>query len=77
MERQLASDMGMDRSCRLMGMLAIIINGLALQDALLKLGVPTRVASALEVNQVRKARKETLKVLFISLLVAQDHHISN
>jgi uridylate kinase len=35
-----------------MGMLATIINALALQDALEKLGVPTRVQSAITVTQV-------------------------
>jgi uridylate kinase len=35
-----------------MGMLATIINGLALQDAIEKLGVPTRLMSAIEVNRV-------------------------
>ncbi len=44
---------GMDRtSADYMGMLATLINGLALQDALEKLGVPTRLVSALEVRQV-------------------------
>lgn len=35
-----------------MGMLATIINGLALQDAIEKLGIPTRLMSAIEVNRV-------------------------
>jgi uridylate kinase len=35
-----------------MGMLATIINGLALQDALEKIGVPTRVQSAISMSQV-------------------------
>jgi uridylate kinase len=35
-----------------MGMLATIINGLALQDALEKIGVPTRVQSAISMAQV-------------------------
>jgi uridylate kinase len=35
-----------------MGMLATVINALALQDALEKLGVYTRVQSAIEMNQV-------------------------
>jgi uridylate kinase len=35
-----------------MGMLATVINGLALQDALEKTGVPTRVQSAIEMRQV-------------------------
>lgn len=48
-----ASAQGMDRaSADQMGMLATIINSLALQDALEKLGVFTRVMSAIEINQV-------------------------
>ena len=44
---------GMDRSTAdYMGMLATVINGLALQDALEKQGVPTRVMTALEIRQV-------------------------
>jgi len=35
-----------------MGMLATVINGLALQDSLERLGVPTRVQSAIEVAKV-------------------------
>lgn len=35
-----------------MGMLATVINGLALQDALERCGVPTRVLSAMEIRQV-------------------------
>ena len=43
----------MDRvSADHMGMLATVINGLALQDALEKQGVHTRVQSAIEMNQV-------------------------
>src|ERR1700758_3675683 len=43
----------MDRvSADHMGMLATVINGLALQDALEKQGVYTRVQSAIEMNQV-------------------------
>jgi uridylate kinase len=48
-----ASAEGMDRtSADHMGMLATVINSLALQDALEKLGVFTRVMSAIEMNQV-------------------------
>lgn len=44
---------GMDRaSADYMGMLATVINALALQDALEKQGVHTRVQSALEIRQV-------------------------
>jgi uridylate kinase len=42
---------GMDRATAdYMGMLATILNGMALQDAMNKLGVPTRVQSAIEVK---------------------------
>ena len=47
------SGQGMDRSTAdYMGMLATVINGLALQDTLERLKVPTRVLSALEIRQV-------------------------
>ena len=48
-----ASATGMDRSTAdYMGMLATVINSLALQDALEKLHVPTRVATAIEMRAV-------------------------
>ena len=48
-----ASAKGMDRATAdYMGMLATVINALALQDALEKTGVPTRVASAIEMRAV-------------------------
>ena len=44
---------GLDRSVAdYMGMLATVLNGLALQNALEKIGVPTRVMSALEMRAV-------------------------
>jgi uridylate kinase len=47
------SAQGMDRTAAdHMGMLATVINGLAVQEALEKLGVPTRVMTALQINQV-------------------------
>lgn len=49
----IASEMGMERaSADTMGMLATVINSLALQDGLEKIGVPTRVMSAIEMRQV-------------------------
>ena len=43
----------MDRSVAdYMGMLATVINGLAMQDALEKMGVPTRVMTAIEMQRV-------------------------
>jgi uridylate kinase len=48
-----ASAEGMDRtSADHMGMLATVINSLSLQDALEKMGIFTRVMSAIEMNQV-------------------------
>jgi uridylate kinase len=47
------ASVGMDRaSADYMGMLATVINGLALQDSLEKLDVPTRVISAIEMRQI-------------------------
>ena len=48
-----ASSLGMERvTADYMGMLATVINSLALQNALESLGVPTRVLTALEIRQV-------------------------
>ena len=48
-----AATKGMDRaSADYMGMLATVINSLALQDALEKLNVPTRVLSAIEMREI-------------------------
>ncbi len=48
-----ASAQGMDRSSAdYMGMLATVINGLALQDALEKSGVDTRVQTAIEMREI-------------------------
>jgi uridylate kinase len=48
-----ASAAGMDRATGdYIGMLATVMNGLALQDALEKSGVPTRVMSAIAMNEV-------------------------
>lgn len=44
---------GLDRSVAdYMGMLATVLNGLALQNALEKIGVPTRVMSAIQMHQI-------------------------
>jgi uridylate kinase len=49
----MGSAKGMDRvSADYMGMLATVINALALQDALEKAGVPTRVQTSIEMRQV-------------------------
>ena len=48
-----ASSLGMERvTADYMGMLATVINSLALQNALESLGVPTRVLTALDIRQV-------------------------
>lgn len=48
-----ASQAGMDRATAdYIGMLATIINSMVIQDALEKLGVPTRVQSAIEVREL-------------------------
>jgi uridylate kinase len=48
-----ASARGMDRSTGdYMGMLATVMNGLAIQDALEQLGQPTRVMSAIAMNEI-------------------------
>jgi uridylate kinase len=48
-----AAEQGIDRAnADYMGMLASVINGLALQDAIEKEGIPTRVLSALEIREV-------------------------
>jgi uridylate kinase len=48
-----ASKQGMDRATAdYMGMLATVINSLALQDALEGIGVPTRVLSAIEMREI-------------------------
>jgi uridylate kinase len=48
-----ASARGMDRAAGdYIGMLATVMNGLALQDALERAGVPTRVMSAIAMNEI-------------------------
>ena len=48
-----ASTQGIERAVAdYMGMLATVINSLALQDALEKIGIPTRVMSAITMNEV-------------------------
>jgi uridylate kinase len=48
-----ASSKGMDRATAdYMGMLATVLNGLALQDALEKMGVHTRVQTAIEMREI-------------------------
>lgn len=50
---KIAEGLGMERTqADYMGMLATIMNGLAVQDSLEQIGVPTRVMTALQTNQV-------------------------
>ncbi|MUV39930.1 UMP kinase [Lentibacillus sp. JNUCC-1] len=50
---KVGSEMGMDRATAdYMGMLATIMNSLALQDALEHIGIPTRVQTSIEMRQV-------------------------
>ncbi len=50
---KVGSEMGMDRTTAdYMGMLATVMNSLALQDSLEKLGIPTRVQTSIEMRQV-------------------------
>ena len=48
-----AAKLGMDRSTAdHMGMIATVMNGLALQDAIVRLGITTRVQTAVEMNSI-------------------------
>lgn len=50
---KVGSEMGMDRaSADYMGMLATVMNSLALQDSLENIGIPTRVQTSIEMRQV-------------------------
>ena len=50
---KIGSEMGMDRaSADYMGMLATVMNSLALQDSLEAFGIPTRVQTSIEMRQV-------------------------
>src|SRR5690625_1335128 len=50
---KIGSEMGMDRATAdYMGMLATVMNSLALQDSLEMLGIPTRVQTSIEMRQV-------------------------
>lgn len=50
---KVGSEMGMDRaSADYMGMLATVMNSLALQDSLESIGIPTRVQTSIEMRQV-------------------------
>jgi uridylate kinase len=71
-----ASALGIDRATAdYMGMLGTVMNGLALQDALEKLQVPTRVQTAIAMNEVaepfiRRRAQRHLELGRVVLLVA-------
>jgi len=71
-----ASALGIDRATAdYMGMLGTVMNGLALQDALEKIGVDTRVQTALGMNEVaepfiRRRAERHLELGRVVLLVA-------
>jgi len=67
-----AASKGMDRTIAdYMGMLATVMNGMALQDALEKIGVPTRVHSAIEIKQLAEPfiRRRAVKQLASGMVV--------
>src|SRR5699024_3267520 len=50
---KIGSEMGMERAnADYMGMLATVMNSLALQDSLEQIGIPTRVQTSIEMRQV-------------------------
>ena len=50
---KIGSEMGMDRAnADYMGMLATVMNSLALQDSLESMGIPTRVQTSIEMRQI-------------------------
>ena len=55
--------MGMERSSAdYMGMLATVMNGLAVQNALEQLGVQTRLLSAIEMRQIADHTLEDVRL---------------
>jgi len=68
-----ASAGGMDRATGdYMGMLATVINALALQDAIEKAGVPTRVLSAIEMRAVEIGAEAILKATKVDGIYTAD-----
>ncbi len=67
-----AASKGMDRTTAdYMGMLATVMNGMALQDALEKSDVPTRVHTAIEIKQLAEPfiRRRAVKQLEMGMVV--------
>lgn len=84
--------MGMDRAgADYMGMLATVMNSLALQDSLENIGIQTRVQTSIEMRQVaepyirRKAVRhleknvllflQQVQVIHTSLQIQQQHYV--
>ena len=74
--------MGMERSSAdYMGMLATVMNGLAVQNALEQLGIQTRLLSAIEMRQIaepyirRRAVRHLEKVESLFLELELEAHI--
>ena len=80
---QIGAQMGMERAqADYMGMLATVMNALALQDTLENEGVPTRVQTSIEMRQIaepyirRRAERHLEKNRVVILLVALVIHTS-
>ena len=80
---KIGSEMGMDRAgADYMGMLATVMNSLALQDSLENIGIQTRVQTSIEMRQVaepyirRKAVRHLEKNVLLSLQQVQVIHTS-
>lgn len=80
---KIGSEMGMDRAgADYMGMLATVMNSLALQDSLENIGIQTRVQTSIEMRQVaepyirRKAVRHLEKNVLLSLQQVLVTHTS-
>ena len=80
---KIGSEMGMDRAgADYMGMLATVMNSLALQDSLENIGIQTRVQTSIEMRQVaepyirRKAVRHLEKNVLLSLRQVLVTHTS-
>ena len=78
------ANLGMERAqADYMGMLATIMNGLALQDGLENLGVPTRVQTSIEMRQIaepyirRKAGADAVYAMLYVILYSKDSQVYN
>ena len=76
---QIGAQMGMERAqADYMGMLATVMNALALQDTLENLGVPTRVQTSIEMRQIaepyirRRAERHLEKAALLFLPEEQE-----